>query len=115
MGVGIKSFWLKAIFYTSYVRKATRQKMHTIPVWRILPTSSLLVRYTPLSEVMLVKSLFRCPSNRWRSRDLENKIPRSSEVYMVPKKVSEIKRKGEKSTNVSHKITTHFNFSYVKS
>lgn len=93
MGVGIKSFWLKAIFYRSHVRKATRQKMHTIPVWRILPTSSLLVRYTPLSEVMLVKSLFRCPSNRWRSRDLENKIPRSSEVYMVPKKVSEIKRK----------------------
>lgn len=37
---------------------------------------------------MLVKSLFLCPSNRWRSRDLENRIPRSSEVNMVPKKVS---------------------------
>lgn len=51
----------------------------------VLPSSSLLVRYTPLSDVMLVKSLFLCPSNRWRSSDLENKIPRSSDVYMVPK------------------------------
>lgn len=40
---------------------------------------------------MLVKSLFLCPSKRCRSRDLENKMPRSSEVYMVPKKVSAVK------------------------
>lgn len=40
---------------------------------------------------MLVKSLFLCPSKRCRSSDLENKMPRSSEVYMVPKKVSEVK------------------------
>lgn len=40
---------------------------------------------------MLLKSLFLCPSKRWRSSDLENKMPRSSEVYMVPKKVSAVK------------------------
>lgn len=41
---------------------------------------------------MLVKSLFLWPSNRWRSRDFENKMPRSSDVYMVPKKVSGLKK-----------------------
>lgn len=40
---------------------------------------------------MLAKSLFLSPSKRCRSSDLENKIPRSSEVYMVPKKVSAAK------------------------
>lgn len=70
------------------------------------------MRYAPLSEVMLVKSLFLCPSNRWRSRDLENKIPRSSEVYMVPKNVSGIKKKGKKgqmlvSRNVSTLISNY--------
>lgn len=42
---------------------------------------------------MLVKSLFLCPSNRWRSSDLENKMPRSSDVYIVPKKVSAVDTK----------------------
>lgn len=40
---------------------------------------------------MLVKSLFLWPSKRCRSSDLENKMPLSSEVNMVPKKVSAIK------------------------
>lgn len=45
---------------------------------------------------MLVKSLFLCPSKRWRSSDLENKIPRSSDVYMVPKNVSVAKQEEAK-------------------
>lgn len=47
-----------------------------------------------------MKSLFLCPSNRWRSSDLENKIPRSSDVYMVPKKVSVVDYNGKKQRSI---------------
>lgn len=50
-----------------------------------LPTASTLVKYTPLREVMLVKSVSPpVVVYKWRSRDLENTVPRSSDTYMVP-------------------------------
>lgn len=64
---------------------------------------------------MLVKSLFLCPSNRWRSSDLENKIPRSSDVYMVPKKVSVVKQRERERIHFNTLTTARHMFTLLMS
>lgn len=65
--------------------KSLKCYSHNIQRKAGVPMASTLVMYTPLKEVMLVKSVsppvvvYKC-----RSRDLEKTVPRSSDTKMVP-------------------------------
>lgn len=77
-----RAIWRGKIHISKYEIYINKWLMITVTA---LPTASTLVKYTPLREVMFVKSVSPpVVVYKWRSRDLENTVPRSSDTYMVP-------------------------------